>query len=85
MKQKLDIPVDHLFDQATAALVAGDAASLRQIQVAASDVAAPSSRAAYIHKRDVFKALLEQTGRNLRFLRRVIEKQPAGLYAPPRL
>lgn len=84
MNSRSEIPADDFLDLALAALSAGDAASLRQLEAAASDVAAPLSRAAYLRKRDIFKVLVDQTGRNLRFLRRVFEKQLASLYAPPR-
>lgn len=82
MNSEAEIPADEFLDQALAALAAGDAASLRRLEAAAPDVGVPLNRAAYLSKRKIFMALLERTGRNLRFLRRVLEKQLAGLYAP---
>lgn len=84
MNPEAEIPADDFLDHALAALADGDAASLHRLVAFAPDVAPPFNCAAYLRKREIFKALLEQTGRNLRFLRRVFERQLGGCYAAPR-
>lgn len=79
-----EMPADTFVEQAITALAAGDAATLRRLEAEAPKVAAPVSRAIFLRKIDVFQALLDETGRNLRFLRRVLEKQPSALYSPSR-
>ncbi|MFZ0663295.1 MAG: hypothetical protein WAM66_11430 [Acidobacteriaceae bacterium] len=76
MKPAAEIPVDDFLDQALSALITTDASMLRRLESAAPTVAAPVSRARYLKDRDTFAALLEATGRNLRFLRRATQRQP---------
>jgi hypothetical protein len=75
---------DDFLDEAMMALIATDAARLRQLAVLAPAVAAPRSRAAYVRKHAAFAALLKASARNLRFLRRVTQKRFPDLYAPGR-
>ena len=84
MDHKLETPADAFVEQAIAALAAGDAPALRRLEAEAPRMAAPLSRAAFLRSIDIYRALLDQTGRNLRFLRRVLEKQPSALYSPTR-
>ncbi|MGB7191031.1 MAG: hypothetical protein WBD10_12895 [Acidobacteriaceae bacterium] len=79
-----EMPADTLIEQAILALAAGDAATLRRLEAEAPRIAAPVSAAAFLRGADIFRALLDETGRNLRFLRRVLEKQPSALYSPSR-
>ncbi|HEY1731232.1 MAG TPA: hypothetical protein VGG15_05770 [Terriglobales bacterium] len=76
------IPADYFLDQVLSALVAADASMLNRLENAASTVAEPVSGVRYLKDRGTFAALLDMTGRNLRFLRRVTEKQSGGFYAP---
>lgn len=80
MEAAAEIPADTFLDQAIAALIAADVSTLCRLEDAASTVAAPVSRARYLKNRDMFAALLEATGRNLRFLRRATERQSTVLY-----
>lgn len=79
-----ELPADTFIDLAIAALEAGNATALLRLEADAPKVTAPLSRAAFLRGCDIFRALLDQTGRNLRFLRRVVEKQPSALYSPSR-
>ncbi len=72
---------DDFLDDAIAALIVSDAASLRCLESAAPAVSAPRSRTAYLDKRAAFAALLDVTARNLRLLRRAHQTQP-GAYEP---
>jgi hypothetical protein len=84
MDRNLEMPADAFVDQAIAALAAGDAVALRRLEADAPKVIAPRGLDAFLSRMDIFRALLDQTGRNLRFLRRVVEKQPSTLYSPSR-
>lgn len=81
MNPAIQIPADQFLDQAIAALIAADAAALRRLEAAASTVALPRNRIGYQARRATFAALLDATGRNLRFLRRVSGKPTANIYA----
>lgn len=80
MNPAIQIPADQFLDQAIAALIAADAATLRQLETAASTVALPRNRTGYQARRATFAALLDVTARNLRFLHRVSGKPTVNIY-----
>lgn len=84
MEHISEMPADTFVEQAITALAAGDAATLRRLEAEAPKVVAPVNRAAFLREAQIFRALLDETGRNLRFLRRVLQKQPSALYSPSR-
>lgn len=79
MKTGALIPADIFIDQVLASLVRADAAALHQLESAALTVAAPENPAQYPKKRAALAALIDATGRNLRFLHRVANRKAASL------
>lgn len=75
MSTSAQIPADRFLDQVVAALIAAEAAALRELEAAAPHVAAPASPAGYLQKHATLAALLEASARNLRLLRRVTGRQ----------
>ncbi|MGH9586278.1 MAG: hypothetical protein ACRD3F_04965 [Acidobacteriaceae bacterium] len=82
MDRKTQIPADQLLEEAITALVTVDAAALSRLADSVSNAAMPISQNGYRQNRDVFVALLDATGRNLRLLRRATEQQLGGAYTP---
>jgi hypothetical protein len=81
MNSAAPIPAENFLDEVIAALIASDVELLRQLEAAASTVAAPRNRTQYLKKLALFAELLGETARNLRFLRRVTAKPSSGPYA----
>lgn len=81
MRSVAPLPVDRFLDEVFSALERGDASVLRQLEDAASSVAAPLNPAEYLKKRDALASLLEMTARNLRTIRRASGKHLPGQYA----
>lgn len=80
MNASTKIPADHFLDQAIAALASADASAIAALANRASAVAKPVSVAGYLRNRDVYAALLEETGRNWRLLLRAAEQGRANFY-----
>lgn len=76
------IPAEYFLDHAISALEAADAAELRRLADCVSSVVMPVSQGRYRRNRDVFAALLEATGRNLRLLHRATEQKSSGYSMP---
>lgn len=77
------IPADCFLDRAISALESTDASELSRLVHCASSVATPVSQSRYWQNYDIFAALLEATGRNLRLVCRATERKSSDhLYLP---
>jgi hypothetical protein len=84
MNPAAPIPADRLLDQVIVALIAADAAALRQLEVAAPTVLAPRNCAHYLHQHAACSVLLHASARNLRLLSRAIGGNGAHPYTSSR-
>jgi hypothetical protein len=74
------VPADRFLDLAISALASTDTSAITTLANGVSTVTKPISMADYLQNRDIYAALLEETGRNLRLLLRAAEQRRANFY-----
>lgn len=70
------MPADRLLESAIRAMVMSDQAALRSLEELAHRAAPPENWERYFTFCAVYKGLLQETGRNLRMLRRATGREP---------